>query len=142
MKSIEAKRGRVIVGKVLPDEDLIDSINAMVKKHQVKSALFNVIGAFKKVTIGYYDISSKEYNFQTFEEDLELISCIGNIAYKDNKPIIHAHITVGRSDYTIIGGHLSQPSIISVTGEVFIYEIDKIVLRAKDPKFDLNLLDL
>ncbi len=142
MKSIETNIGRVIVARVMPDEDLIDAIKDIVKKYNIKAGLINIIGAFKKFTIGYFDINAKKYEFKTFEENVELISCMGNISYKDGEPIIHIHISVGREDYNIIGGHLSTPSIVSVTGEVYIYEIGQKLNRAVDPQFGLSLLDL
>ena len=142
MKSIETKVGRVFVAKLMPDEDLIDAIKELVKKHNIKAGLINVIGALKKFTIGYFDLNTKEYKFETFEEDVELISSMGNISYKDGEPIIHMHISVGKDDYSIIGGHLSQPSIISVTGEVYIYEIAQKLNRVNDPQFNLSLIEL
>ena len=142
MKSIETKIGRVIVARLMPDEDLIDAIKEIVRKYNIKAGLINVIGALKKVTIGFFDLKTKEYNFKTFEEDVELISCMGNIAYKDEEPIIHLHVSVGKDDFSIIGGHLSQPSIISVTGEVYVYEIGQKLNRSTDPQFNLSLLEL
>ena len=53
MKSIEATIGRVIVGKIMPNEDIIDAITEIVKKYDIKAGLVNVIGALKKFTIGY-----------------------------------------------------------------------------------------
>ena len=89
-----------------------------------------------------FDIEKKKSNFKTFNEDIELISCMGNIAFKDNEPIIHLHVSVGKDDYSIMGGHLSQPSVVSITAEVYIYEINQTLTRANDPQFDLSLLDL
>ena len=123
MKSIETKIGRVFVARIMPDEDLIDAIKEVVKKYNIKAGLINVIGALKKFTIGYFDLNTKDYKFKTFEDDVELISSMGNISYKDGEPIIHMHISVSKDDYSIIGGHLSQPSIISITGEVYIYAV-------------------
>ena len=142
MKSIETKSKRIIVAKVEPNEDLIDSIISLVKKYDIKSGIINCIGALKKFTIGFYNINSKNYNLKTFEEYVELISCIGNISFKHKDPIIHLHVSLGRSDYTVIGGHLTQPSIVSVTGEVKIIELDQKLLRAEDPLFNLSILDL
>ena len=142
MKSIESKAGRVIVGKIEPNEDLIDSIVKIVKKHEIKSGFISVIGALKKTTIGYFNIETKQYNFKTIDEDVELISCTGNLSYKDGDPLIHLHVTIGREDYSLLGGHLSQPSIVSITGEVYIYEISHKLNRVTDPKLDLSLLDL
>jgi len=142
LKSTETAVGRVIVAKIEPNEDLFDAIKELIKKHKIKSGLINVIGALKQFTIGYFDIEKKKYNFKTFDEDIELISCMGNIAFKDNEPIIHLHVSVGKDDYSIIGGHLSQPSVVSITAEVYIYEINQTLTRANDPQFDLSLLDL
>ncbi len=142
LKSIDAKVSRVIVGKIEPDEDLIDAITKLVKTYNIKAGLLNCIGAFKKFTIGYFDLDKKEYKLETFYENVELVSCLGNIAYKNGKPIIHAHVSVGRPDFSIIGGHLSQPSIISVTGEIYILEIDQKLNRSLDPQFNLFLLNI
>ena len=67
---------------------------------------------------------------------------MGNISFKDNEPVIHLHVSIGKDDYSIIGGHLSQPTIVSITAEVYIYEIKQTIIRATDPQFGLNLLDL
>ena len=142
MRSIEAKIKRIIVGKVEPDEDLIDAITKMVQNHNVQSGLINCIGALKKFTIGYFNIDTKIYERKTFEENIELVSCIGNIAFKDGEPIVHLHISIGNRDYSMMGGHLFQPSIVSITGEVYIFEIDQKLYREPDPKLNLSLLNL
>lgn len=142
MRSIEAKIGRVIVGKVEPDEDLIEAIIKMVKNHKIQSGLINCIGALKKYTVGYFNIETKIYERKTFEEYIELVSCIGNIAFKDGEPIIHLHISIGNRDYSVLGGHLFQPAIVSITGEVYIFEIDQKLYREPDIKFNLSLLNL
>ncbi|MFX1384847.1 MAG: PPC domain-containing DNA-binding protein, partial [Promethearchaeota archaeon] len=120
----------------------IKSIIDIVKKYEITSGIINCIGALKKFSIGFYDLNLKDYKIKIFEENVELTSCIGNIAYKEDDPVIHLHVTLGRSDYSIIGGHLSQPSIVSVTAEVNIIEIDQKLTRSVDPQFDLSLLDL
>ncbi|MFX1502315.1 MAG: PPC domain-containing DNA-binding protein [Promethearchaeota archaeon] len=142
MRSIETKITRVIVGKIEPNEDLIDSITDLAKKNEIKSGIITCIGALKKFTIAFYDINSKKYKMETIDENVELISCMGNISFKDDDLIIHLHVSLGRSDFSILGGHLSKPSIISVTGEVNIFEIDQKINRIADPQFSLSLLDL
>ena len=142
MRSIEAKIGRVIIGKVEPDEDLIEAIITMVKNHKIQSGLINCIGALKKFTVGYFNIDTKIYERKTFEEYIELVSCMGNIAFKDGEPIIHLHLSIGNSEYSVIGGHLFQPAIVSITGEVYILEIDQKMSREIDPELNLALLNL
>ena len=142
MKSFEAKIERIIVGKVEPDEDLIESIIKMVKKHKIQSGFINCIGALKKFTIGYFNIDTKTYETITFEENVELVSCMGNISFMDNEPIIHLHISIGNKEYSVMGGHLFQPAIVSITGEVYILEIDQTMSREIDPELNLALMNL
>jgi predicted DNA-binding protein with PD1-like motif len=142
MKSIETNLERVIVARLMPDEDVIDGVIEILEKHNVKSGFIKVIGALKKFTIGYFDLDKMEYKFKTFEENAELISCIGNISFKNGEPIIHIHATLGKGDFTVLGGHLSQPSVVSITGEIYIYEINKKLVRATDPELGLSLLNL
>jgi len=142
LNSILTNIGRVIIGKVLPNEDLITAIKEMVMKYELTSGSVNIIGALKKATIGFFDINKKEYLFKTFEEPFELISCMGNISYNDAEPVIHLHVSLGREDLSLIGGHLSQPSIISITAEVFINETKHKIIRSKDPQSKLMLLNI
>lgn len=142
MRVIESKIKRVIVGKVEPDEDLIDSIIKMIEIYNIKSGLINCIGALKKFNLGYFDFDSKKYLRKEFDMFVELVSCMGNISFKDGEPIVYLHVSIGTKDYTMLGGHLFQPSIVSITGEVYIFEIDKKLNRAEDPQFGLSLLDI
>ncbi|MHA1933551.1 MAG: PPC domain-containing DNA-binding protein, partial [Promethearchaeota archaeon] len=104
-----------MVGKVEPDEDLIEAIIQMVKNHKIQSGLINCIGALKKFSLGYFNIDTKIYEIKTFEEYIELVSCIGNIAFKDDEPVIHLHISIGNREYSVKGGHLFSPAIVSIT---------------------------
>jgi predicted DNA-binding protein with PD1-like motif len=140
LKSIENKFKRIIVGKIEPNEDLIDSIIKLVNEYDIQSGFVNCIGALKKFTIGYFDIDSEKYLTKTIDDYVELVSCMGNISFRDGKPIIHIHVSLGKRDYNIIGGHLMQPSIVSITGEVYILEIDRKIKRENDPQFNLSLL--
>jgi hypothetical protein len=140
MNHSKTKLNRIIVAKLSPDEDVTDAVTQIVKHYDIQSGSIKIIGALKKCTLGYFNINKKIYKFNTYEENLELLNCMGNIAYKDGEPIIHLHCIVGREDNTVLGGHLGQPSIISVTGEVFIHETEVKLQRTRDTRFDLSLL--
>ena len=142
MKSIKTHLNRVIVAKIEPEEDLIDCLEQIVIDYEIKSGLITCIGALKEFTIGYFDLETKTYDMKTFKENVELINCIGNVSHKEGKPLIHVHATLGRRDYSLIGGHLGQPSIISITGEVYIYETNIKLTRGLDKKYNLSLLKI
>jgi predicted DNA-binding protein with PD1-like motif len=142
MKSISVNLKQVIIAKIEPGEDLIDALNDLIDKYKIGSGIINCIGAFKEVTLGFFNLETKTYDFKTFKENVELISCIGNISYKEEKPIVHLHVNLGRKDYSVIGGHLSQPCIISVTAEIYIFETDVKMERVNDATFNLSLLKI
>jgi predicted DNA-binding protein with PD1-like motif len=56
------------------------------------------------------------FNWQTkthevaaeFREQLKVLSLIGDVAFKDGKPVVHAHLIVGWKDGTAHGGNLCE----------------------------------
>jgi predicted DNA-binding protein with PD1-like motif len=100
------------------------------------------IGAMRHVSITYYDIEARRYlPDQVFDEQLEVLCLTGNIASFDGEPLVHAHITLGRRDYSVIGGHLRR-GIVCPTLEVVVSELPEPMERKTDPAYKLPGLDL
>ena len=68
-----------------------------------------------------------------------MLSLIGDVAKYDGKPIVHAHVVVGRSDGTTAGGHLLEASV-RPTCEVFLTESSEELAKAFDPDSGLVLI--
>ena len=47
---------------------------------------------------------------------------VGDVAQQDGKPIVHAHMVVGRSDGSVAGGHLLN-AVVRPTCEVLLTEL-------------------
>ena len=45
------------------------------------------------------------------DEQVEVLSLIGDVALKDGEPKVHAHVVVGRSDGSTRGGHLIEAHV-------------------------------
>jgi len=140
MKSVEASSKRIIVAKLERGEDLLDSLAALAEKHGVVSAFFSGIGALSAANIGFFE--KGEYKPIRLESDLEVVSCLGNISYRNGEVAVHAHMVVGDRNGNAFGGHVLEGCIVSVTFEVFLVEIDRRIERAKDKVTGLFLLDL
>jgi predicted DNA-binding protein with PD1-like motif len=78
------------------------------KANALGASHFTAIGAFRDVTLGYFDWESKQYRKIPVREQVEVLSLIGDVALKDGEPKVHAHVVVGRSDGTTRGGHLME----------------------------------
>ena len=121
----EYKEGRIFVGRLDYNSDLLESINKICIDKNIKTGFINIIGALENLKIGYFLQDEKKYVYLDdikTSSPLEIVSCTGNISIKDNLPFAHLHI-IG-SDHTgnCIGGHL-MPGTIIYAAEFFIKEI-------------------
>lgn len=126
--------------RVVRGEDLVEQVQGYCKKVNVTAGWVQGLGACDHVVISYYDLEKKEYIKHEFNEEFELLSLIGNISMVDGEPFLHAHVTLGRSDQSVIGGHLHEMRI-SGTGEVLITRFQTEFSRSKDEETGLSLLD-
>lgn len=120
-------------------EELMQSLNAYATKHNLKGGWVNIIGGAAKVTLGYYRHDTREYQWEIFDEPLEIIGLQGNLAYVDGKPFWHIHGTFSRLDYSVIGGHVKE-CVIGLTGEVALTPHAKQLTRLFDDETGLKLL--
>ncbi|KXS40397.1 MULTISPECIES: PPC domain-containing DNA-binding protein [unclassified Candidatus Frackibacter] len=112
---------QVHMGRLPHGSDLIEELTKIVKERDIESGKVTVIGAVTKGTISFYDQKEQEYNEKAFNEELEIVNCIGNISLKDGEPLIHAHISFGDEKGKLIGGHLASGTIV-FAGEFIIEE--------------------
>ena len=87
------------------DEVMTNLIN-FAEKNKIGGARISAIGAFRDVTLGYFDWEKKDYRKIPVHEQVEVLSLLGDVALKDDEPTIHAHVVIGRSDGSTRGGHL------------------------------------
>ena len=120
-------------------EELHEQLNVVASERGLSSAWMNGVGGASSVTLGFYNPETREYQWQGFDEPLEIISLQGNLAIVDGEPFWHIHGTFGRSDYSTISGHVKR-CVIGLTGEVSITPIDANLTRTYDDETGLNLI--
>ena len=109
------------------------------REQQLAGSHFTAIGAFSDATLGFFDRSKKEYLKIPIEEQVEVLSLIGDIALKDGKPQIHAHVVVGKRDGTAHGGHILEAHVWP-TLEVVLTESPAHLRRIPDRETGLALI--
>ncbi len=126
---------------VIPlDKPILLTLEDWAKKNNVQGCTFTAIGAIKDVELGFYELHKKDYIRKTFSEgDFELISFLGNITLKDGKHYAHAHVSIGREDFSVIGGHLFEAKV-AVTIEIIIQEYNLMGLRKLDNNLGLQTI--
>lgn len=120
-------------------EEVLTKLAAYCKGEDIPSGHFTALGACQKITIAYYDLDEKKYIDKTYEEDLEIVGIIGNIAVMNEKYAIHAHGSFAGRDYNVFGGHV-KILIASATCEVHLTVLGKKLTRGFDERTGLNLL--
>ena len=132
---------RSYIGRLFPGEQVIGSILNFARGEGIRGASLHAIGAVSQARIGFYRPEEKRYETRELTENLEVLALTGSLAHSERGPMVHAHVVLGRSDFTVLGGHLFEASV-SVTLEVFLSPTATRLERALDPRFDLSLLRL
>lgn len=120
-------------------EEVIAGLSAFAKEHSLTAARFTGIGAFSDVMLGFFDWQKKDYKKIPFNEQVEVLSLVGNIALKGSEPKVHAHLVIGKSDGTAYGGHLIEAHV-RPTLEVILIESPNYLQRKIDEETGLALL--
>ena len=123
-------------------EEVVAGLLQFAKDHKLSGAHLTAIGAFERLTLGFFDVTKKDYKKIAIQEQVELLSLVGNIAEDDKRnPKLHAHVVVGKSDGTAHGGHLLD-AYVRPTLEVVVVEASQHLRRTMRGEFGLALLDL
>ncbi|UCG90292.1 MAG: DNA-binding protein [Candidatus Heimdallarchaeota archaeon] len=138
MKYLPQTSKRNYLLRLFRGEDILISLQNFCKHNpDIGSGQIQGIGAVSTANIGFFD--GKRYLENTFTENLEIVSLLGNIAQNQ---IVHLHGIFGRVDGSCVGGHVMSGCIVSVTCEIQISVMDPQVTREEDPYTKLKLLKL
>ncbi|MBO9541521.1 DUF296 domain-containing protein [bacterium] len=121
-----------------PGESFLDGLLKLAAEKQIQAARFTAIGAFSSVTLGYFDRARKDYQPNTWNEQVEACSLIGNISLFEGQLKVHCHAVIGTSNGSAHGGHLLQ-AIVWPTLEVFLDVLSVPLARTRDPQTGLAL---
>lgn len=120
--------------------NLYETLTDFVRENHIQAGQITGIGALHNATLRFFDKETKQYIDRTFDEFLELTNLSGNIAEIDGKITLHVHVTLGKQDYTVIGGHFLE-GVVGGAAEFFIYPLNAKLVKKKDPKSNINLYD-
>jgi predicted DNA-binding protein with PD1-like motif len=139
MISQHVKPAAVFMGRVGYGTDLLEEFQRFCQEQDIQTGQIWAIGAVEKARIGYYDQTKKEYDFRLIDRHLEITGLIGNISILDDRPFVHAHITLADAQGAAFGGHLA-PGTVVYACEFLIQKFEGVALvRDFDPDTGLNL---
>jgi hypothetical protein len=130
---------RIFMGRLPYGKNLLLAIQEFCEHQEIALGILSVIGALKRAELGFYQQEKKEYSKLIYDQELEIVSCTGNISVRDGKPMVHAHICLADSAGNSFGGHLLQGSII-FAAELVITELSgELLVRGYDELTGLPL---
>ncbi len=138
MKLVNQSKDTYIL-RLDPDEEFIETIQNFCVENNIKSAWLEAVGSTKELELAYFNVDEKEYETESFQEFLEIITITGNISVKEGEVFCHAHGIFGKSDMKSLAGHVNR-CIISATGEVMLHKYEGKVERKYDENTGLHLL--
>ena len=132
---------RVWIAVLEMGEEAKAQITALAKQEGIENASFVALGAFEKATIAYFDWQKKKYQNISVDEQVEVITLVGDIVPDDKgKPSLHAHTVLGRSDGSTRGGHLIEGHV-RPTLEITVTELPAHLKRHKHPELGVALIE-
>jgi predicted DNA-binding protein with PD1-like motif len=121
-------------------DELAEGLKLFAIEQKLSAASFKAVGALSSVRLGWFSWESKKYEPSVqLDEQIELLSLIGDVALKDGEPQVHAHAVIGKKDGTAHGGHLLEAHI-RPTCEVVLVESPAHLQKRIDPDSGLALI--
>lgn len=149
VSSVITEPGRTVVGRILPDTDLIPGIFKICQENELKYGYISMlIGSLKKVSY-VYAFSEEDakigikYSEPVIKEGpFEFLAGQGLIGFKEDRSrTIHLHGIISDEDMKLYGGHFTDTgNIVLVTIEVVIKEVKKAeIIKSLDQETEFPL---
>jgi predicted DNA-binding protein with PD1-like motif len=106
-----------------------DLVPALIGLDVPSGVILNGVGMLRNLKLGFWN--GVEYELESVEEPVELLSLQGNFARKDDgELVVHCHATVAKRGGAAMGGHVLQATVHN-TAEIFIHKLSEIELKRK-----------
>ena len=102
----------LFMGKLSYGGDLLEEMTDICKKQNIRLGRIEAMGAVQKARLAFYNQQTREYQFFSIDEPLEITKLIGNVSLKDGDPMVHAHITLADISGMAYGGHLAPGTVV------------------------------
>lgn len=62
-------------------DDVVEKLKTFANEHKLKASRFTAVGAFSEAMLGYYDYAIKDYKKISVNEQVEVLSFQGDVAF-------------------------------------------------------------
>jgi predicted DNA-binding protein with PD1-like motif len=102
----------LFMGKLSHGSDLLAELTDLCTQKDVHLGRIEALGAVQRARLGFYNQKTREYEYVILDRPLEITKLVGNVSIKDDKPMVHAHITLADDGGIAYGGHLASGTVV------------------------------
>ena len=135
------KFGSHYVLRLDPGEEVKSTLLDFVSREDVRGGYFVAFGGFSRVRLCYFDVDAKQFKSYDVDQQVEVVSLLGNVARANGQPTIHMHAAVSDAQGDTSSGHVAEGTV-RPTLEVFLTKFEGEIHREPDPATGLELLAL
>jgi uncharacterized protein len=139
LSNIEGRREWALI--LDADDEVMAQLEEFARSQRLTAAHFSGVGAFANVTVAWFDLQKRAYQPIEFDEQVEVLSLIGDVAEAEGKSSVHAHICIAKRDGSAHGGHLRRGHV-RPTLELILIESPAHLRKSFRPEFGLALIAL
>lgn len=132
--------GNTVVLRLEFGEEIVSCVKDVCTRREIKAAQISGIGTLKRTVVGIYNMETKAYKANEYNEFMELTNLCGNASVMNKESYIHLHATLSDEQGHAFGGHLNE-GIIGATAEIFITVLDGVIDRVRCDETGLNVFE-
>ena len=122
-------------------DDVLPVLQSYCEEQGIVAATLAGIGGFAAATVAFYNMETKQYEPIRVDEQVEVLSFLGNVTEHQDKPKIHVHCVLGHRDGHTTGGHLLAATV-RPTLELNVEELPGELKRRDRPEIGIPLIEL
>lgn len=122
-----------------PGDEVLETLTRYLAEQRIAAGRFQAIGGLKQFQLRYFDTAIMQYQARDFDQQVEVLSLVGDVSLREGQPFIHSHTVLGTADYQTLGGHLGR-GIVEPTLEMILTALDTELVREQDRRSGLDLI--
>ncbi|OQB05948.1 MAG: hypothetical protein BWY19_00615 [bacterium ADurb.Bin212] len=121
------------------DEEIVAEIKKYCQTNKITGGWLSGLGAVSGVELAFYNLKDKRFTQKKIDQELEIVSLVGNVATLDNDTTTHIHAVLSDINMKPIAGHLISATV-AATCEIKLEVFDQAIKRKYNDHIGLNLI--
>jgi predicted DNA-binding protein with PD1-like motif len=139
-KALEPGAARSFFVILEEGDEVMESLKSFALEQGIEAARFSGIGALRETTVAFFKAGEDESREILFDEQVQVLSCMGTIGVTDAGPVVHGHLVLSLPDGHARGGHLVTGKVRPKL-ELVVLELPGSLHRGGDDATDVPSLD-